>query len=163
VHKWAKRINDTNGGFKRVVIVDLPRPALVQSYLNADLFVFASNVEYSPLVLFEACAAGLPFLSVPVGNSAEIVEWTGGGEICDARADEEGFTRVAPEALAHRIEQLAMDLSRLQQLKRKGLSASAERYNWDAVAKEYEDLFSRLVQRSASRDGSRSPVVGELK
>ena len=41
---------------KRVVLTDLPRADLVQAYVHADLFVFASYVEYFPLVLFESAA-----------------------------------------------------------------------------------------------------------
>lgn len=33
---------------KRALLVDLPRPEVVQAYLNSDLFAFASNIEYSP-------------------------------------------------------------------------------------------------------------------
>ena len=85
------------GSNKRVVVTDLPRADLVQAYMNADLFVFASYVEYSPLVLFESAAAGTPFLSVPVGNAAEIASWTGGGVICPALQDEQGYTKVDPK------------------------------------------------------------------
>ncbi len=57
---------------KTVLQTELPRSEVVELFFAADLFIFASKVEYSPLVLFEACAAGLPFVSVPVGNAAEI-------------------------------------------------------------------------------------------
>src|SRR5207247_4945193 len=93
---------------KRAVLVNLPRPELVQAYLNSDLFVLASNVEYSPLVLYEAAAAGLPFLSVPVGNAEEIARWTGAGDVCSASRDSLGYTRPAPVALARHIESLAV-------------------------------------------------------
>ena len=73
--------------FKRVILTDLERQDLIQAYLAADLFVFASRIEYSPLVLFEAAAAGTPFLTVPVGNADEIVRWTGGGVLCEATKD----------------------------------------------------------------------------
>ncbi|MDH4186790.1 MAG: hypothetical protein OEV08_07325, partial [Nitrospira sp.] len=42
------RIHAQRNG-KRVVWADLPRTDLVQAFLNSDLFVFASYVEYSPL------------------------------------------------------------------------------------------------------------------
>jgi glycosyltransferase involved in cell wall biosynthesis len=71
--------------------------------MAADLFVFASIVEYSPLVLFEAAAAGTPFLSVPVGNAEEIARWTGGGMICPAARDERGYVRVDPSLLAREM------------------------------------------------------------
>lgn len=151
IQDWAERINRNQGELKRVIVTDLPRDQLIQAYLNADLFVFASNVEYSPLVLFEACAAGLPFLSVPVGNAAEIAAWTGGGELCEAPVDERGFTRALPSVLARRIEALVEDPEKLARLGRNGLMASRRRYNWDAIAGEYEDLFIGLIEKSSLR------------
>ena len=50
------RINSRGGDRRRAVVIDLPRAELIQAYLNSNLFVFASKVEYSPLVLYEAAA-----------------------------------------------------------------------------------------------------------
>jgi glycosyltransferase involved in cell wall biosynthesis len=130
---------------KKVVLVDLPRPDLVQAYLQADLFVFASNIEYSPLVLFESAAAGLPFLTVPVGNAREIIEWTSGGEICAAPVDIHGYTRVNPEELASHIESLVRDEVRRVKMGKRGKDAARSRFNWSHLANEYESLFVRLV------------------
>jgi glycosyltransferase involved in cell wall biosynthesis len=159
VQDCADRINREQGKTKRVIVVDFPRDQLVQAYLNADLFVFASNIEYSPLVLFEACAAGLAFLSVPVGNAAEIAAWTGGGEICEAPVDERGYTRVSPEVLRRRIEEIAGDADKLVQLGQNGLIAARERYNWDAIARTYENLFDRLVGVSRCHSAGRAVQV----
>jgi len=81
---------------KRVLCTDLRRPDVVEAFMAADLFILASVVEYSPLVLFEAVAAGTPFLSVPVGNAEEIVRWTGGGVISPAGTDRRGYSRARP-------------------------------------------------------------------
>ena len=151
VNDWAERANKLTDGKNQVFVVDLPRTELIQAYLNADLFVFASNVEYSPLVLFEACAAGLPFLTAPVGNAAEIVNWTGGGELCPANLDEMGYTRVDPDVLATHIEALAENPMRLQQLGRQGLEASRNRYNWATIAGEYEKALLRLMPEKEDR------------
>lgn len=137
----AKLDSDRN---KKVVVVDLPRDQLIQAYLGADLFVFASNIEYSPLVLFEACAARLPFLTVPVGNSAEIVRWTGGGELCEADVDEAGFTRVSPVVLSKKMVEMLGRPDRLRELSENGLRAAHNRFNWNNLANEYENLFIRL-------------------
>lgn len=141
-------INSGKFGRKKVIRVDLPRDQLVQAFLQADLFVFASNIEYSPLVLFEACAAGLPFLSVPAGNAREIAEWTGGGRICDAPFDELGYCRVSPAALAGSIEALVADPAELMRLSKNGQASSRERFNWEALTLEYERLFLSLVERT---------------
>jgi glycosyltransferase involved in cell wall biosynthesis len=148
VKEKAVALNRRCDGSKRVIACELPRAELVQAYRNADLFVFASNVEYSPLVLFEACAAGLPFVSAPVGNSAEIAEWTGGGEICPAEKDGQGYTRVSPDVLARRIESLVADKDRRLEMGRHGKAASLERFNWNALSREYEGLFVGLVTGS---------------
>jgi glycosyltransferase involved in cell wall biosynthesis len=139
-------INDgRTGSNKNVLIVDLARSDLLTAFFEADLFVFASLIEYSPLVLYEACAAGLPFLTVPVGNAREIVEWTKGGEICPAQVDHDGFTRVEPAQLAAHIERLVNDPQRLMELGASGRAAWENRFNWNALATEYEELFLKLT------------------
>lgn len=144
---WAQKINKKQSSHKKVIVTDFNRKDLVQAYLNSDLFVFASNIEYSPLVLFEACAAGLPFLTVPVGNSEEITKWTGGGEMCEAEVDESGYTRVSPTRLAARIEEMAFSTEKLKKLGQIGLEMSTKKYNWDVISREYESLFQSLTSK----------------
>lgn len=140
-------INQKKDAGKRVIQVDLPRPELIQAYLQSDLFVFASNIEYSPLVLFESAAAGLPFLTVPVGNAREIIDWTHGGAMCPAPVDERGFTRAEPGVLGAHMVALATDSSKRLQLGQQGKQAVRRRFNWESLAGEYEDLFKRLRAR----------------
>jgi len=159
IQDWVLRINREKASKKHVIVADLPRSQLIQAYLNADLFVFASNVEYSPLVLFEACAAGLPFLSVPVGNSVEIATWTGGGEICPAETDSRGYTRASPDELARRMEALAADSDRRFEMGRRGKLAIQRRFNWNLLVQEYEALFMRVINKPApvpKQDNERS-------
>jgi glycosyltransferase involved in cell wall biosynthesis len=142
------------------MLVNLPRGELVQAYLNGDLFVFASNVEYSPLVLYEAAAAGLPFLSVPVGNAEEIARWTGGGEICPAARDAQGYTRVDPQALAAHIEALASNPARLQALGEAGRRNWLEKFTWEKIIRCYEAIFERLVSERRANVGAISRPSG---
>ncbi len=133
---------------KRAIVVDLPRAELVQAYLNSDLFVFASNTEYSPLVLYEAAAAGLPFLTVPVGNAAEIAQWTGGGVVCPAPQDDRGYTRVDPAVLAEHISRLAGDPALLAALGQAGREAWSQRFTWEKIFDKYEAIFADLVRQT---------------
>jgi glycosyltransferase involved in cell wall biosynthesis len=127
---------------KKVLCTNLARPELVQTFLNADLFVFASNIEYSPLVLFEAAAAGLPFVTVPVGNADEIVKWTGGGIVCPAEKDRFGYTRVEPEVLAKYIDKLIDDSELRQKLAQQGRESWRSTYNWASIAPRYARILS---------------------
>jgi L-malate glycosyltransferase len=144
---------------KRAMIVDLPRAELVQAYLNSDLFVFASNVEYSPLVLFEAAAAGLPFLSVPVGNAEEIARWTGAGEICSAPRDAKGYTRVETGVLADRMAALASDHEKRRRMGETGRANWLERFTWATIADQYEALFERVIAEKSLNAGANRRAV----
>jgi glycosyltransferase involved in cell wall biosynthesis len=134
---------------KRAVLVNLPRPELVQAYLNSDLFVLASNIEYSPLVLYEAAAAGLPFLSVPVGNAEEIARWTGAGEICPAPRDPLGYTRPDPAALGRHIESLAERADDRRSYGEAGKRSWRDQFTWQKIADRYEEVFVRLLEEKA--------------
>jgi glycosyltransferase involved in cell wall biosynthesis len=127
---------------KRVILTDLRRRDLIQAYFAADLFVFASRVEYSPLVLFEAAAAGTPFLTVPVGNSDEIVRWTGGGILCDAAKDDRGYTRVDPETLATAMRRCMKDREMLARLGATARQRWRNYFTWKIVAGYYEDILA---------------------
>jgi glycosyltransferase involved in cell wall biosynthesis len=129
---------------KNVLVTNLERDELVSAFFSSDLFVFASYVEYSPLVLFESAAAGLPFLSVPVGNASEIAEWTGGGEICPADCDTAGDVRVDPKVLAAKMEALVSDRHRLKDLGNKGRENWEANYSWDKITSQYEKVLIGL-------------------
>lgn len=126
---------------KKVLRVDLPREKVVDAFFEADLFVFASKVEYSPLVLFESAAAGTPFLTVPVGNSREIVNWTGGGWICPADVDERGYTNVSPDVLAREMEKAVHSPEYLRKLGEAGRRAWQARFTWAKIAQSYERIL----------------------
>lgn len=141
----ARRINSMPG--RRAILCNLPRPELVQAYLNSDLFVFASRIECSPLVLFESAAAGLPFLSVPVGNAAEIAQWTGAGVICPAKVDPSGYTNADPEVLAAEISRLSRETERLAHLGNNGRRNWEQRFTWEKIIRSYESLLEECLQK----------------
>ena len=143
----VRRINWQSA--RHAVVVDLPRADLIQAYLNSNLFAFASKIEYSPLVLYEAAAAGLPFLSVPVGNAREIAEWTGGGMICPAAVDAQGFTQVDTTELARHISKLAADPDTLARLGANGRRNWERRFTWDKISRMYEQVFEECIRSKA--------------
>ena len=147
LRELVRRINSTTA--RRAMLVDLPRAELVQAYLNSNLFCFASKIEYSPLVLYEAAAAGLPFLSVPVGNSREIAEWTGCGVICPAPVDKEGFTQADASELARHMSKLAAEPETLARLGANGRRTWEQRFTWDKISRMYEQVFEECIRSKA--------------
>jgi glycosyltransferase involved in cell wall biosynthesis len=145
----ARIINSTQSN-KRVLLTDYPRRDLIQAFMASDLFVFASNVEYSPLVLFESAAAGTPFLTVPVGNAEEIARWTEAGVVCPAGRDAKGYTRVDPAEFALFMSRLAQDEAMRKKLGAAGRRNWQEKFTWEKISREYEAIFLRLVKVRAA-------------
>jgi glycosyltransferase involved in cell wall biosynthesis len=153
---WIARARAQPG--KKVVCVDLPRAELIETFKAADLFVFASSIEYSPLVLYEAAAAGTPFLSVPVGNAEEIARWTGAGVICPATQDGDGYTRVDPRVLAQEMRRCMKDSALLVRLGRSGKENWRARFTWDKIVPEYEAVLRGCVPAVAVPPASQRRV-----
>jgi glycosyltransferase involved in cell wall biosynthesis len=127
---------------KKLIPTDFERSDLVQAYIAADLFVFASKVEYSPLVLFEAAVAGTPFLTVPAGNADEIVDWTGDGMLCPAAKDDFGYTTVDPQVLANEMARCMNDRAALKRLGIAARERCRKLFAWEVVVGYYEAILS---------------------
>ncbi len=138
-HRW--RHDDRN-----VVLCNPSRELVVSAFTEADLLVMPSMVECSPLVLFEACAAGLPFIASDVGNSREIAEWTGGGRVVTAGRSVRGLFLVSTRQLADEIDRVLSDEELRQRLADSGRKAWLDRFTWDRITNSYEDLYADLVK-----------------
>lgn len=157
--------------WKRVIVRSLSREETVAAFQAADLFLFPSRVECSPLVLFEAAASGTPFLSTDVGNAAEIVEWTSGGRILPTEKGE-GIERgellprihrfaakilpflpspIPPGHSRARIAESAALLEKMhgapeerRRMGEAGRRAWRDRFTWERIVARYETLYSSL-------------------
>ena len=138
-----------SSGGKTVICAQLPRHEVVEAFFAADLFLFPSLIECSPLVLFEAAAAGTPFIATDVGNSREIAEWTGAGSIAPGRMDETGMTFVDVAGAARMVEQLFHDPDRRRAMGEHGRRAVLERYTWDRIVDQYEAVYRDVAERKA--------------
>jgi glycosyltransferase involved in cell wall biosynthesis len=119
------------------VLENVPREWVVSAFLEADLFLFGSQIECFPLVILEAMASATPFISTPVGNVPDFAEF---GVIAQNAAQ----MTDAAEAL------LNDDAAR----EKRGDAARAEwqrRYTWKTVIDHYESLYTQLAaSRSAA-------------
>lgn len=124
---------------KRMILADLPRSQVLQAYAASDVFLFPSNLECSPLVIFEAMAAGVPFLSTRVGNVEELAA-LGGGLVMPGREDgPETYADV--DAGARALKALVADRAKREGMGQKGREVWKERFTWDKITGEYETLY----------------------
>jgi len=154
-----------------VVVGALSRPDTVAAYHAADLFLLPSNIECSPIVLFECMASRTPFLSTEVGNSAEIVAWSGAGALLPSAPPEflpregslpsrlveklrlllgrsQNFVAVRADIpkSAEMLLALRRDADERDRMARSGFSAWQERFTWEKIACDYEALYQRLLE-----------------
>lgn len=108
----------------------LARDEVVAQYGAADIFLFGSRVECAPLVIIEAMAAGIPFLSTPVGNVADYAD---AGVITDE-------SRLGAE-----LRRLLDDPALAAALGASGRARWERDHRWEAVVDAYESLFDALI------------------
>jgi len=133
---------------KRVVMVDGANREDVRDLLKiCHVYVFLSNIECSPLVLFEAAAAGVPFLATSAGNSAEIAEWTGGGIIVKSHPRDNGRVQADLKDTLWKLTKLAHSQTLRQRLGRQGHEVWQKKYTWNRLTEEYLTLYQDLLSQ----------------
>jgi glycosyltransferase involved in cell wall biosynthesis len=134
-------------GRRRVLLLNPPRSDVVAAYHAVDLFIFGSNIECSPLVLFEAMASRTPFITIACGNAEEIVEWGHGGVTITTIKRTKGSVGADPAVMANAIEGLINNPNELQRLADAGYRAWKDRFMWEKIALEYERVYKSLLDQ----------------
>lgn len=136
---------------RQIVIMSLPRQQTVDAFRAADIFLFPSNTEASPLVLFESCAAKTPFLTTDVGNAEEIIEWTGGGRMLPTTKDASGLSHAKIIGSAKILTELCHDKQARDKLAKAGYESWRKNYSWDKIIGRYVDLYVNLLHEQNSK------------
>jgi len=131
---------------KKIIITELNRQETIDAYKTADLFLFPSNIECSPIVLFECMAAKIPFASSDVGNAKEIAQWGGNGFILPTEKDEIEWGKIKIDESAKMLEEIVSDKETLNQMAKNGYKAWKNSYTWQKIAQQYEKLYLSLSQ-----------------
>lgn len=130
---------------RRILFRQLDRDRTVSALRQSDLFLFPSRIECSPIVLFEAMAAGVPFLASDAGNSAEIAAWSNGGWVLPCTHDASGHSHVEITAGSHLLDRILADTDGRHAAGERGHAAWKERFTWQAIAERYMMEYQRLV------------------
>jgi L-malate glycosyltransferase len=129
---------------KKIIMLSTSRDKVITAMQACDIFIFLSNIECSPLVLFESVAAGKPFISNSCGNSSEIAKWTGAGLIVKSIENKLGYMQTDIDDAATAIQKLVSNKNMRVKLGSKGRKAWLENYSWEKIAKQYLDLYIEI-------------------
>jgi len=132
---------------KQFIVDEFSREKTVALYKEADLFLFPSNIECSPIVLFECMASKTPFLTSDVGNSAEIISWCNSGELLPTtkQTDGTGLAFVDIEKSVRILEDFYQDQEKRKLYAQNGFKIWKEKFSWEQIAKEYEKMYLNLL------------------
>lgn len=137
---------------KRVVMIDGADRPLVRDMLKlADMFVFLSNIEASPLVLFESAAAGTPFIATAAGNIAEIAKWTGCGVVIKSHSRPNGRVVADKKDALWQTTKLAHNRALRLTLGQKGREIWADKFTWKKLSDDYLDLYMSLLPKRGNK------------
>jgi glycosyltransferase involved in cell wall biosynthesis len=131
---------------KRVIVTILPREETIAAYKEADVFLFPSNIECSPLVLFECMASKTPFLTTDVGNTKEIISWSKSGVLLPTIKDNLGFSKAEINKSAQILEKILANHQLRATMAKSGYKAWLENFTWTKIAKRYEELYLSLLK-----------------
>jgi glycosyltransferase involved in cell wall biosynthesis len=110
---------------------------LREQYRRADVFLFPSRWEGSPKVILEAAACGLPVIArrdyAPESVLHGQTGYLGGND--EELLDRLGILLARPE--------LRRDMGRASR-------AQSERFDWDPITRQWEDIFLRVVSQQGS-------------
>ncbi|MBN1884640.1 MAG: glycosyltransferase family 4 protein [Candidatus Krumholzibacteriota bacterium] len=114
-------------------------PLLDELYGHCALYVLPSLVEGLPISLIEAMGYSRPLLASDIPENVEVA---GGIAAFFRRGDATDLARALGELLAMPVdERLATGAS--------GRSRVAERYDWDRIADQIEEIYYRVAQPSS--------------
>jgi glycosyltransferase involved in cell wall biosynthesis len=132
-------------GNKRILILDLSRKETVRAFKAADVFLFLSNVECSPLVLFETVAAGTPFISSDAGNAKAIKSWIKAGKVVKTDHTQNGLLFSSVPHASKLLESMLKDPQKLKKIGQKGREIVLQKYTWGKMVSLYLNLYKTLT------------------
>ncbi len=123
----------TNVAFARGLDVS----GLREQYRQADIFLFPSRWEGSPKVILEAAACGLPVIARNDYQPETVID------------GQTGYLGGSEDELLHRLGTLLTSPDLRREMGRASRALS-ERFDWDPITRQWEEIFVRLLSRRGS-------------
>lgn len=128
---------------------DIERQDTLDALNSADVFLFPSQQEVSPLVLLETMAAGKPWISLDVGNATDLQ----GGFCIPAPVinSMRQFDSNISNIFLNRLQQLLDNPDVCNRMGELGKKQIIEQYDWKMIKHLYKDIFDACIIRSNDR------------
>jgi glycosyltransferase involved in cell wall biosynthesis len=140
--EWKKLCSlDLNPNIDLVFRKNIPRKEVVGFFNNSNVFVFPSEKEVAPIVLLEAMAAGLPWISADIGNARDL---KGGHFIPTARTT--NYYSVIDERVKKLFANAIQDLYQKPAVGEEGRQHIISELNWDKILPQYASVIERNAQ-----------------
>jgi glycosyltransferase involved in cell wall biosynthesis len=123
-----------------IYLLDCDRKTTVEFYKSADIFLFPSNIECSPIVLFESAASRTMFLSSDVGNASEIIKWTKGGVLLPT-SKLNNLSIVDIVGSASILDKYLSDDDLRNKHASLGYNSWMEKFTWENISRQYMELY----------------------
>ena len=131
---------------KKLIIKSLTRKETITAYKQADLFLFPSNAECSPLVLYESMASKTPFLVTDVGSSKEIINWSNSGLLLPTIFNQQGDSKAKINESVKILENICLNSNQRKKMAENGFDAWKKSFTWEKISKKYEALYFSLIK-----------------
>lgn len=132
-HKWKKSIVSLKRlGIETILAKNIPREDVIAYFKNSNVFAFTSEKEVAPLVLLEAMAAELPWVSTNIGNSQDLE-----GGICIPVVKDSRFYSVFDDRTINLFREGIERLLGTPKIAENGRRQVERDLNWGRILPEY--------------------------
>ena len=152
--EMAERVAAVSQGRDGIIWIPemLPRAQVIQFYSHTSVFVCPSVYEPFGIINLEAMACEKAVVASAVGGIPEVVVPDQTGLLVDPHLKPGTFDPVDPAAfstaLAHAINQVALDPEMAQRFGLAGRKRAEEHFSWSAIAEKTLGLYRELVHTS---------------
>lgn len=122
---------------------DLPREDVVAAFNQSDIFLMTSKKEVAPLVILESQAAGLPWVSMDVGN---VKDHLGGVVIKNSNVDHKGYKIVGNMDIDRFCIHIAeiLESDKIIERYKKESQQDIENIDWNNIIPLYYEVFKKI-------------------
>jgi glycosyltransferase involved in cell wall biosynthesis len=135
---------------KELLVKNLSREETVAAYMEADLFLFPSNIECSPLVLFECMASKTPFLTTDVGNTREIILWSNSGKLLKTMCFN-NYVKADIRCSSRELENFILDIDLRKKMEQDGFNNFNLKFSWQIISDSYLTLYKNLIESNKNQ------------